>query len=179
MDWNRPLPGAASTPPEPSPVPAAAAPTTANVPPARRPREFTRPRLTMPGVDWPRFSVPALTMPRPRVPRVSGIVLIVAGILALLLIVPLAYVLLPAGRAAVDRQNAGHLPLTNGPAAGETARAAAIAGGEAKTHPHYQATKSAADGPCLTAVNDTMGKDAAAVGVFAARCSGGQLVRYG
>ncbi len=132
----------------------------------------------MPGVEWPRFSVPALTMPRPRVPRVSGIVLVVAGILALLLIVPLAYVLLPAGRAAVDRQNAGHLPLTNGPAGGETARAAAIAGVEAKTHLHYQATKCAADVPCLAVVSETMGKDAAAVVFSTASSSVRQCVGY-
>jgi hypothetical protein len=179
LDWNRPLPGAASVPPQPPPVVAAAEPAPASVPLARRQRAFTLPRLTMPAVAWPRFRMPALTMPRPTVPRMPGIVLVVAVILAILLIVPLAYVLLPAGRAVVDRQSAaGHLPLTNGPAAGETARAAAIPGVEAKTHLHYQASNCAAAVPCLTVVGETMGKDAAAVVFSTASSAVRQCVGY-
>lgn len=179
LDWNRPLPEAASAPPEPSPVVAAVEPAPASIRLARRPRAFTRPRLTMPAIARPRFTMPVLAMPRPRVPRVPGIVLVVAGILAVLLIVPLAYVLLPAGRAAVDRQSvARHLPLTNGSAAGETARAAAIPGVEAKTHLHYQTGKCAANDACLTVVSETMGKDAAAVVFSTASSAVRQCVGY-
>ena len=118
----------------------------------------------MPAVAWPRLRMPALTIPRPRVPPVPRIALVVAVILALLLIVPLAYVLLPAGRAAVDRQSAsGHLPLTNASSTGETAQSAAIPGVEAKTHLHYQTGTCAANAPCLTVVAETIGKDAAVV----------------
>jgi len=179
LDWNRPLPGAASAPPERPPVVAAAEPTPVSVRLARRPRAFTLRRLTMPAVARPRLSMPAFTVPRPRVPRPPGIVLVVAGVLAVLLIVPLAYVLLPAGRAAVDRQSAaGHLPLTNGPAAGETARAAAIPGVEAKTHLHYQSSKCAVNDPCLMVVSETMGKDAAAVLFSTASSAVRQCVGY-
>jgi hypothetical protein len=179
LDWNRPLPGAASTPPQPPPVVAAAEPTPATVRLAPRQRAFTLPRITMPAVAWPRFRMPALTMPRPRVPRMPRIVLVVAGILAVLLIVPLAYVLLPAGRAAVDRQSAaGHMPLTNGVTAGDTARAAAISGVEAKTHLHYQTGKCATNAPCLTVASETMGKDAAAVVFSTASAAVRQCIGY-
>ena len=133
----------------------------------------------MPAVAWPRFSMPAVSVPRPRVPSAPGIVLVVAGVLAVLLIVPLAYVLLPAGRAAVDRQSAaGHMPLTNGPAVGETARSAAIPGVEAQTHLHYQTGTCAANDPCLTVVSETMGKDAAAVVFSTASSAVRQCVGY-
>jgi len=110
---------------------------------------------------------------------VPRIVLVVAAILAVLLIVPLAYVLLPAGRAAVDRQTAaGGLPSTNGPTAGETARAAAIPGVEAKTHLHYRSGTCAANTPCLTVASETMGKDAAAVVFSTASSAARQCVGY-
>ena len=123
--------------------------------------------------------MPAFTVPRPRVPRVPRIVLVVATILALLLIVPLAYVLLPAGRAALDRQStAGQLPSTNA-AIGDTPRAAAIPGVEAKTHLTYNSTgQCATDAPCLTVASETVGKDAAAVVFSTAAVAGRQCVGY-
>jgi len=130
----------------------------------RRRRAFTLPRLTMPAVPSPRVRLPALTVPRPRMPHVPRIALVVAVILAVLLIVPLAYLLLPAGRAAVDQQTAAsHLPSTNGTTAVDTPQAAAIPGVEAKTHLRYHAGTCDASTPCLTVVSETMGKDAAAV----------------
>src|SRR2546422_7816735 len=91
---------------------------------SRRRRAFALRRLTMPAVVWPRVRLPVLTVPRPRMPHVPRIALVVAAILAVLLIVPLAYVLLPAGRAAVDRQAAqSHLPSTNGTTTGDNAQA--------------------------------------------------------
>jgi len=133
----------------------------------------------MPAVAWPRLRLPALTVPHARVPRVPRIALVVGVILAVLLIVPLAYVLLPAGRAAVDRQSAaGHLALTNGAIAGETAQAAAIPGVEAKTHLHYRSGKCATDVPCLTVVGETIGNDAAAVLFSTASTAGRQCVGY-
>ena len=123
--------------------------------------------------------MPTLSVPRPAVPHVPRIALVVAVILAALLIVPLAYVVLPAGRAAVDRRSAAiQLALTNGATAGETAQAAAIPGVEAKTNLQYQAGKCATSAPCLTVASETIGKDAAAV-VFSTASSGGrQCVGY-
>lgn len=177
LDWNRPSPGPESAPPAPSPVVPAATLRPARVHLARRSRAFTLPKLTIPAVGWPRLRMPTLNVPRPRVPRVPRIALVVAAILAVLLIVPLAYVLLPAGRAALDRQIAGgHPALTNG--AGETAQGAAIPGVEAMTHLHYQSGKCATNAPCLTVASETIGKDAAAVVFSTASSARRECVGY-
>lgn len=184
LDWNRPVPAPGSGAPAPPPVVADAKPAPARERIGRRPRPFTLPKLTMPAIEWSRLRVPALTAPRLtalrlRVPRVPSIALVVAAILAVLLIVPLAYVLLPAGRAAVDHQNAaGHLPLTNSSTEGATAQAAAIPGVEAKTHLHYQPDKCATNASCLTIASETMGKDAAAVVFSTANSAARQCVGY-
>src|SRR2546425_6110133 len=91
LDWNRP-----SEPPTPSPVVPAAKPDVARLALASHRRAITLPKLTMPAVTWPRLKMPRLTLPRPEAPRVPRIALLVAAILAVLLIVPLAYMLLPA-----------------------------------------------------------------------------------
>jgi hypothetical protein len=145
----------------------------------RRRRAFTFPRLTMPATAWLRVRPPVFTVPRPRLPHVPRIALVVAAILAVLLIVPLAYVLLPAGRAAVENQAAsGHLPSTNGATAADTPQAAAIPGVEAKTHLHYSTGKCEANTPCLTVASETMGKDAAAVVFSTASSAARQCVGY-
>lgn len=109
-------------------------------------------------------------------PRIA---LVVAAILLVLLIVPLVYVVLPAGRAAVDRHSAEmQLALTNGTTAGETAQAAAIPGVEAKTNLRYQTGKCATNSPCLSVASETIGKDAAAVVFSTASSAGRQCVGY-
>jgi hypothetical protein len=133
----------------------------------------------MPTVTWPRLSMPKVRVPRPGLPRVPRIALMVGTILAVLLIVPLAYMLLPAGRAAVaQRSAAGHLPLTSGPTASETAQAAAIPGVEAKTHLLYRTGKCATNAPCLTVASETIGKDAAAVVFSTASSAARECVGY-
>ena len=177
LDWNRPSPGPESAQPAPSPVVPAATLRPARVHLARRTRTLTLPKLTRPAVVWPRVRMPMLNVPRLRVPRVPRIALVVAAILAVLLIVPLAYVLLPAGRVALDRRSGGSFPaLTNG--AGETAQAAAIPGVEAMTHLHYQTRKCATNAPCLTVASETIGKDAAAVVFSTASSAGRECVGY-
>src|SRR5207247_9317524 len=136
-------------------------------------------RLPLPALPSPPVRLPAVTVPRPRMPQVPRIALVVAAILAVLLIVPLAYLLLPAGRAAVDQQTAArHLPLTNGTTAVDTPQAAAIPGVEAKTHLRYHAGTCDASTPCLTVVSDTMGKDAAAVVFSTASSAARECVGY-
>jgi hypothetical protein len=143
--------------------------------------KLTRPRFARPRFARPRFAMPRLRaprMPRLRAPRVPRIVLVVAAILAVLLIVPLAYVLRPAGRAAVAYHTAAsHLPPTTGPTAVDTAQAAAITGVEAKTQLPYR-TKCAANTPCLTVASETMGKEAAAVVFSTASSAARQCVGY-
>jgi hypothetical protein len=145
------------------------------------------PAIMWPTVTLPRFTMPTLAvarlrtpqMPRLRAPRVPHLTLVVAAILALLLIVPLAYVLLPAGRAAVARQPlAAHLPSTSATPAFDTAQSAAITGVVAKTHLPYGAGKCAADTPCLTIASETTGKDAAAVVFSTATSAGRQCAGY-
>lgn len=169
LDWNRP-----SAPLAPSPVipPATSEPVPERVARPRRPR--TLPRLTVPDITWPR-----LTLPRPSLPRIPRIVLVVAAILAILLIVPLAYMLLPAGRAAVNPQRAAsHLPSTSGTTAGETAQAAAIAGVEAKTHLPYRSGTCATNVPCLSLASETVGTDAVAVVFSTASSAARECVGY-
>ena len=157
LDWNRP--GDLSTP---SPAVSAAKREPLRGPVAPPRRAFILPRLTMPAVAWPRLAIPALRVPRPRMPRVPRIALVVAGIMAVLLIVPLAYMVLPAGRAAVDPQKvASHLPPTSGSTAADTAQAAAIPGVEAKT-----------------VTSESVGKDAAAVVFSTATSAARECVGY-
>ena len=152
-------------------------PARVELPPRRR--AFALPRLTMPAVAWPLVRLPVLTVPRPRMPQVPRIALVVAAILAVLLIVPVAYVLLPAGRSAVDQQTvATHLPSTSGTTAVDTPQAAAIPGVEAKTHLRYHAGTCAASTPCLTVASETVGKDAAAVVFSTASSAARQCVAY-
>ena len=133
----------------------------------------------MPAIAWPLVRLPVLTLPRPRMPNLPRIALVVAAILAILLIVPLAYVLLPAGRAAVAQQAAAsHLPSTNGTTTGDTPQAAAIPGVEAKTHLRYHARTCEASTPCLTVASETVGKDAAAVVFSTASSAARQCVGY-
>jgi hypothetical protein len=179
LDWNPSSPGPTGVPAQPSAVVPAAAREPARVKLARRTPRFTLPKLTMPAIAWTRLRTPTLSVARPKVPHVPRIALVVAAILAVLLIVPLAYVLLPAGRAAVERQSAANqLALTNGAAAGETAQAAAIQGIEAKTHLPYQAGPCATNVPCLTVASERMGKDAASVVFSTASSAGRQCVGY-
>jgi len=173
LDWNRP-----SDLSTPSPIVPAAKREPLRVPVAPPRRAFTLPRLTVPAVAWPRLVVPALRVPRPRMPRVPRIALVVAAIMAVLLIVPLAYMLLPAGRAAVDPQKAAsHLPPTSGLTAAVTAQAAAIPGVEAKTQLPYR-SGCASIAPCLTVKCETVGKDAAAVLFSTATSAARECVGY-
>lgn len=128
----------------------------------------------MPAIAWPR-----LTLPRPSLPRIPRIVLVVAAILAVLLMVPLAYMVLPGGRAAVNpQQPAGHLPSTSAPTARETAEAAAIPGVEAKTHLLYRSGTCATGVPCLMLASETIGTDAAAVVFSTASSAARECVGY-
>ncbi|HVS07515.1 MAG TPA: hypothetical protein VHK65_15310 [Candidatus Dormibacteraeota bacterium] len=123
--------------------------------------------------------MPRLTLPRPSLPRIPRIMLVVAAILAVLLMVPLAYMLLPAGRAAVNPQRAAsHLPSTSGPTAGETAQAAAIPGVEAKTLIPYRNGTCAINAPCLTLASETVGTNAAAVVFSTASSAARECVGY-
>ena len=133
---------------------------------------FTIPRFTMPSLRTPQ-------MPRLHVPHVQRMTLVVAAILAVLLIVPIAYVVFPAGRAVVgQRAAAAHLPSAKGSAAADTPQSVAITGVEAKTQLPYSAGKCAANEPCLTIAGETMGKDAAAILFSTASSAGRQCVGY-
>jgi hypothetical protein len=172
LEWNRP-----NDPRAPSPVVAAPKLEPLTVPVARPRNALTLPRLRMPAVALPRLSLPKV--PRPRRPLVPRIALLVGAILAVLLIVPLAYMVLPASRAVVGSQRAAsHLPLTSGPIVAETAQAAAIPGVEAKTHLPYRSGTCAANAPCLMVASETVGTDAAAVVFSTAASAARECVGY-
>src|SRR4029077_19725943 len=105
--------------------------------------------------------------------------LLVAAILAVLLVVPLAYMVLPAGRALVDPQRAAsHLPQTSGPIAAETVQAAAAPVVEAKPHVPCRNGTCPTDAPCLTVASETVGEDAAAVVFSTATSAARECVGY-
>ena len=195
VDVHRSAPASSSVEPalksDPTPLWAAVAPEPPDPPsvqPMPSPRRSapkmpaftlpTMPRPTMPAIAWPRLSMPRLTVPSWRL-RVPRIVWVVAVVLAVLLIAPLTYVLLPWGRPATARQTATtHLPATTGAAAGETPRAAAIPGVEAKTGLHYSTGPCATNAACLTLASQAVGQDAAAVVFSTAGPAGRECVGY-
>jgi hypothetical protein len=129
--------------------------------------------------SMPRFVLPRLAAPRIRLPIIPRTVWVVAVVLAVLLIVPLAYILLPSGRPVAGRQPAAtHLPATN---AGQVKRgspqATAIAAVEAKTGVKYS-TRCPTTSACLSIAGQTIGTDAAAIVFVTAKSGGRQCVAY-
>jgi hypothetical protein len=181
--------------PEPSPAaqastpvatpPIAEGPTVADAPRPRRERTrpaFTLPKLAIPAIAWPSLRVPRWSMPRlrlPAVPRVPRLVWVVGAILALLLIVPLAYLLLPSGRAVASRTTAStRLPSTSGASAVGTPLAAAIPGVEAKTGLRVATGKCPNKTACLRVASQVIGQEAAAVVFSTAGSAGRQCAGY-
>jgi hypothetical protein len=138
------------------------------------------PRLSAPSVAWPRLRLPTLLAPDLRPPHISRLVLVVGALLAVLLIAPLTYILIPSLRpVAVRPASASRLPATNAlKPASNSAEAVAVAGVKAQTGLPYVASGCASDGPCLTVVNQTVGQDAAAVLFSTASSAGRQCVGY-
>ncbi len=132
----------------------------------------------MPDIEWPRLTMPVLTVPSWNVPRVPRIVWIVATVLAVLLVAPLAYVLLPAGRSAAVRPVATGPKTTTNRAADETPQGAAIPGVEAKTGLHYGTGKCPTNAACLTLASQVVGQGAAAVVFSTAGPAGRECVGY-
>lgn len=187
--WAAPIPEAVSVPEAPSSPEAQPAGYAGNgsTPSSGRPRmpviTFPKlampqvPRLAVPSVAWPRLRLPAIRVPKLRRPEVPRLVLVVAAVLALLLIAPLAYVLIPSIRAAAVRPSSEQ--ASNTPAPPPTSeQSVAIAGVKAKTGLPYAAARCATSGPCLTMVHETRGQDAAAVLFSTAGTSGRQCVTY-
>ena len=152
-------------------APAAALPETATVP------SISWPRLSVPSMAWPRLRLPAMVMPALRPPQIPRLVLVVAAVLAVLLIAPVAYVLLPAIRPAAVQHIREPAANTATPEA-NSAAAAAIAGVKAKTGLPYAAARCATSGPCLTVAREMLGQNAAAVLFSTAGTSGRQCVSY-
>ena len=173
----------APVPPEPDPGPGTPAVAHPRLAVPQIPRlsvpSIAWPRLSVPLIAWPHLRLPGIVIPRLRPPRVSRLVLVVAAVLGVLLIAPLAYVLLPAIRPVAARQASESQPLTTSvtPAA-NSPRAVAITGVKAKTGLPYAATRCGSSGPCLTIARETMGQDAAAVLFSTAGTSGRQCVSY-
>jgi hypothetical protein len=137
------------------------------------------PRLSVPSIAWARFQMPAFAMPKLEFPRVSRLVLVVATVLAILLIAPLAYVLLPSIRPVAVRGTSGVRPATTTVApAANSAQAVAIAGVKAKTGLPYAAASCPTSEPCLTVAGETLGQEAAAVLFSTAGSGGRQCVGY-
>lgn len=137
------------------------------------------PGLSVPSIAWPRLRLPRVALPELRPPRVSRLVLVVAAVLTILLIAPLAYVLLPSIRPLASRQVTVKHPATNTAApTASSAQVVAIAGVMGKTGLAYGASNCATTGPCLTIASETLGQDAAAILFSTASTGGRQCVAY-
>ena len=93
-------------------------------------------------------------------------------VVAVLLLVPLAYLLIPTGRSATVGRTASHLPVTNSSVAAGTPQAVAIAGVQAQTGVRYRG-KCSGPAPCLSITAQTIGDGAAAI-VFSTAATGGR-----
>jgi hypothetical protein len=113
---------------------------------------------------------------RPR--RVPRIVWVVGAILAILLIVPLAYILLPPGHAVASRLSPSTRPASTSGIAAGTPQAAAIPGVEAKTGLHFSTGKCPSTAACLTVASQALGQNAAAVVFSTAGSAGRQCAGY-
>lgn len=143
---------------------------------------WTLPRLTLPALAMPRIHVPRWrmptwkidrTVPRLKLPVIPRTVGIAAMVVALLLLVPLVYILLPASGSTARRPVAARLPATNAnKIPSDSPEAAAIAAAEAKTGLRY-APKCSGTGPCLSVTGQTTGGGAAAI-VFSTAAKGGR-----
>ena len=134
----------------------------------RLPR-FGWPRLAVPGFAVPQLTIPTIALHRWSVPRVSRTAWIVAAVVAVLLIAPLAYVLFPPGRTLAAR----HAPATGtATAPADSAQMAAISGVESVTGLRY-AGNCPANAACLSVLRQTVGQDAAVV-IFSTASSGGR-----
>ncbi len=136
----------------------------------------------MPRIDLSRWRMPTGkiggAIPRLKPPAIPRTVGIVAVVVVLLLLVPLAYGLF-AGKGSVARRPvAAHLPATNAKkTASDTPQAAAIAAVEAKTGLRY-ASKCSGPGPCLSVTGQTTGQSAAAIVFSTAAKDGRECVAY-
>lgn len=189
LDWQRAQmtteqPLAPEPPPAPDQPPYVAPILT---PAGRRPfgvssfPKVTLPSLTMPELQFPgwetlnarmRDSLSRLGVPF--IPRTVGIV---AVVVAALLLVPLAYLLLPAGRSTALHQAATHLAVTSANPASVSPQSAAIAGVEAKTGLRY-GTKCGGGAPCLSITGQTIGVGAAALVFSTAASAGRECIAY-
>ena len=119
-----------------------------------------------------RVALPRLARPRLALPRVPRTIWIVALVVSVLLIAPLAYVLFPSSRTAAARHSSARVPTTSTANAAASAQAAAIRGVESATGLHY-AGRCPAGAACLSMLSQTAGQDAAAV-LFSTASSGGR-----
>ena len=148
------------------------------------PSELSLPTIELPTIELPRLSFPRWTRPsfaatRLRLPAIPRIAWIVALALAVLLIVPLAYALLPSGRTLGERQlTTSHSPTTaaSGVKPGSP-EAVAIAGVEAKTGLKYS-SKCSGTVACLSLIGQTRGQNAAAYLFSTAHTGGRECAGY-
>ena len=132
-------------------------------------RRLALPRLTRPRLAWPRLALPRLAVPR--FPRT---IWIVAVVVCVLLIAPLAYVLFPPSRTVAARHSPARISTTStNSGVATTAQAAAIRGVESTTGLHY-AGSCPAGAACLSVLSQTVGQDAAAVLFSTAGTPGGR-----
>src|SRR5438046_1394376 len=167
-DGARQEPRAAPVVPQPAPRVAA---------PLRAPT-LRRPPLTIPRLRMPALSMPTLRLASPAVPRLPRTAWIVAAIVAVLLIAPLAYLLFPAGRATAVRSGGSRASATTTATVPiNSPEAAAIPGVEAKTGLRFSGTCKP-NIACLSFASQMVGREAAAVIFSTANPGGRQCAGY-
>lgn len=136
------------------------------------------PRFHMPKLRWPGWHLPRTSWPKPHIPSVHRTVWVVAIVLAILLIVPLAYVVLPFRPVASGSVATSHLPTTNnGRPKPNTPEGVGLAGVEAKTGIKSSGNCSAT-AACLSMTGKTVGQKAAAILFSTAKTGGRECAAY-
>src|SRR5438094_3944065 len=184
LDWQRGADNWAADPPVPEV--ARPEPPAAPVPPQTGPRVLAAlraptlrpPPLTIPRLRMPALSMPTLSLARPAVPRLPRTAWIVAAVVAVLLMAPLAYVLFPAGRATAVRPGGSRASATTTATVPiNSPEAAAIPGVEAKTGLRFSGTCKP-NIACLSLASQMVGQEAAAVIFSTANPGGRQCAGY-
>jgi hypothetical protein len=137
------------------------------------------PRVNLSRWQSPQWQKPALALSRLRAFQLPRTIVIAGLVVAVLLIIPLAYLLSGSGRPVANhRVTATKLATASGAAAkGASPQAIAIAAVEAKTGLKYS-TSCSGSGACLSTTGQAIGQAAAAIVFSTAHSGGRECVSY-
>jgi hypothetical protein len=142
--------------------------------------------LSLPEWKAPRLNAPNVSLPRLARPQLTGLTWIVAAVILVLVIVPLAYIVFPPHKTVASRRLTPTVTTTHQqvkatasatPLPAGSPQAVAAAAVSAKTGLKYSNACSGTAG-CLSITGQTIGQNAAAVVFSTAKTGGQECVGY-